>query len=413
MSKLHRISPKRSTPALGSVVFVHGLGGDAYATWRHGKDHELFWPKWLADDFPQFDIYSLAYDAAPTAWLGATMPIFDRAKQVLTWLEPLANKPIVFICHSLGGLLVKQMIRTASTSGFDNWRPLANQTKGVVFLGTPHTGADLAGTLNRLGTILGTTVSITELAKNNTSLLDINEWYRNNSATQLKIKTLPFYESQKTHGFLVVDQSAADPTIQGIAAIPAEGSHITMCKPESRDEFLYVTIERFVRGCFSAELNKHHSITSDGRSGSIDFKPKQTSLPSLPTEAMAWLLAIKNYPAVKPYEIPYEVIQSFAQSFPTMTSAKAFINSVSALRAKLNPENNTEQQILVRPQDLPIAPASPIDFWTEVLTLAGGKSRRTLATFTVAPNAPTPELYGSEAVQAFFEFKTILENSPE
>lgn len=407
MSRLHKISNKRTQPSLGGVIFVHGLGGDAFATWQKGKDPNLFWPQWLADDFPQLDIYSLSYEAAPLAWLGTTMPIFDRAKQTLTWLEPLAEKPLVFICHSLGGLLVKQMIRLASTGGIDNWRAIANQTRGVVFLGTPHTGADIAGTLSRLGTILGTSVSITELAKNSPSLRDINEWYRN-SARRLNIKTLPFYEKQPTHGILVVDETAADPTIEAVAAIPLDGTHLTMCKPESREDFLYVTVERFIWTCFSAELSQQVQLPKEqANSGTLDTRSLVSRNRS---ESETWLLGIKNYPAVKPHEIPYETIKAFARAYSTLPAARNFINGVNALRIKLNPEKNTEQQILIEPHDLGMSPGNFIDFWTEVLTLAGNKSRRTLAAFTVAPNAPDPALYGSEAVNAFSELRRTLES---
>ncbi|MBH5402765.1 hypothetical protein HZZ13_33960 [Bradyrhizobium sp. CNPSo 4010] len=407
MSKLHKISSKRTQPGLGAVIFVHGLGGDAFATWRKGKESSSFWPQWLAEDLEQLDVYSLSYEASPVAWLGTTMPIFDRAKQILTWLEPLSERPIVFICHSLGGLLVKQMIRLASTGGFANWRALANQTRGVVFLGTPHTGADIAGTLDRLGAILGTSVSMTELAKNSPHLRDINEWYRN-SARPLNIKTLPFYEKQPTHGILVVDETAADPTIESVAAIPLDGTHLTMCKPESREDFLYVTVERFVRSCFRAELSEQELLPN----GQADSTGLSRVSPALHSESTSekWLLGIKNYPAVKPYEIPFEAIKAFARAYPTLPAAKNFINGVNALRIKLNPENNTEQQILVEPHDLGMSPGNFIDFWTEVLTLAGHKSRRTLATFTVAPNAPNPALYGPEATHAFNELRRTLES---
>jgi len=407
LSRLHRISKKRIQPSRGTVIFVHGLGGDAFATWRKGKEESLFWPQWLADDFPQLDIYSLSYEAAPLAWLGTTMPIFDRAKQTLTWVEPLSEKPLVFICHSLGGLLVKQMIRLASTGGIDNWRAIADQTRGVVFLGTPHTGADIAGTLSRLGTILGTSVSITELAKNSPSLRDINEWYRN-SARGLNIKTLPFYEKQPTHGILVVDETAADPTIEAVAAIPLDGTHLTICKPESREDLLYVTIERFIWTCFSTELNGQDSLSKEQVNSPTLENPSRLSCSR--SESEKWLLGIKNYPAVKPHEIPYETIKAFARTYSTLPAARNFINGVNALRIKLNPEHNTEQQILIEPHDLGMSPGNFIDFWTEVLTLAGNKSRRTLAAFTIAPNAPDPALYGPDAVHAFNELRRTLES---
>src|SRR5208283_181851 len=70
----------------GNVVFVHGLGGHVYDTWRRGADDATFWPLWLAEDIEGLTVYSLAYDAPPTNWLGTAMPLQDRAVNVLDCL---------------------------------------------------------------------------------------------------------------------------------------------------------------------------------------------------------------------------------------------------------------------------------------------------------------------------------------
>jgi hypothetical protein len=66
-----------------NVVFVHGLGGHAYDTWRRSAEGSAFWPAWLARDIPGLAVWTLAYEAPPTNWFGPAMPIQDRAKNVL------------------------------------------------------------------------------------------------------------------------------------------------------------------------------------------------------------------------------------------------------------------------------------------------------------------------------------------
>ncbi|MCI0467578.1 MAG: hypothetical protein L0Y57_11330 [Beijerinckiaceae bacterium] len=54
--------------AHASVIFVHGLGGHAYDTWRrdtkkNAAEDASFWPLWLAEDVAGTTVYALAYEA--------------------------------------------------------------------------------------------------------------------------------------------------------------------------------------------------------------------------------------------------------------------------------------------------------------------------------------------------------------
>src|ERR1700704_3002867 len=77
-----------------NVVFVHGLGGHAYDTWRNAKA-SAFWPAWLSRDVPGLTAWTLAYEAPPTNWFGSAMPIQDRAKNVF---ESLLGVPRIKEC---------------------------------------------------------------------------------------------------------------------------------------------------------------------------------------------------------------------------------------------------------------------------------------------------------------------------
>ena len=49
-----------------NIIFVHGLGGHAYDTWRRAPDDNSFWPLWLAEDVEGISVWTLAY-AAPAS----------------------------------------------------------------------------------------------------------------------------------------------------------------------------------------------------------------------------------------------------------------------------------------------------------------------------------------------------------
>ena len=74
------------------------------------------------------------------------MPLYDRANNTLDLLEleDIGRRPLAFICHSLGGLLIKQVLRNARDAANPSWQAIVRHTQLLVFLSTPHSGANLA-----------------------------------------------------------------------------------------------------------------------------------------------------------------------------------------------------------------------------------------------------------------------------
>ncbi len=64
--------------------------------------------------------------------------VTDRTAQFLAYLEAhdVGAQPVIFICHSLGGLLAKQALRHAFDREGPKLKNLLEQTRGIVFLGT-------------------------------------------------------------------------------------------------------------------------------------------------------------------------------------------------------------------------------------------------------------------------------------
>jgi pimeloyl-ACP methyl ester carboxylesterase len=231
-----------------NVVFVHGLGGHAYDTWQRNGDDKTLWPAWLARDVPGLEAWALAYDAPPSNWFGTGMVLQDRAKNVLECLlgQPeLRGHPLVFVCHSLGGLVVKQALRAADDRCDFGTAEAAflDSVKGVVFIATPHSGSLHATLLDTLRLIAWPSASTLDLVKNNAGLRDLNVWYRNWSGS---IHHKVFYEKRGTTAGVIVADDSSDPGLLRVDPVPIDADHIDICKPADDGDLVYTRTRDFI-----------------------------------------------------------------------------------------------------------------------------------------------------------------------
>jgi tetratricopeptide (TPR) repeat protein len=251
MSRIVRIASWKGTPR-ASVVFVHGLGGHVYDTWRCAADDDTFWPLWLARDVEGLAVYSLAYEAPASNWLGTSMALQDRAVNIFEVLltEPgLRTGPVIFVCHSLGGLIVKKVLLNLQQQS--KRRPeaadLLERVTEVVFAATPHTGSAQATWLDRLRFLAWPSSIARILVANDPSLRDINVAYRGLADEGRSIlRHQIFYETRDTAAGGIVDEASADPGLPGDPPVPIDADHISIVKPRDRSSLLYMRVRQFV-----------------------------------------------------------------------------------------------------------------------------------------------------------------------
>ena len=234
------------------VVFVHGLTGDRFSTWQ-ADDQASFWPGWLATDFTDINFYTAGYDSAVFAkvFVGGGPTIIDRATMLLDALmsRPVTAPAVVLIAHSLGGLIVKQMLRRCHDSADQNHKLFLAGVRGVVFLGTPHQGAQAASSVSAVLSLFLST-SVKQLAYGESQLDDLNEWFRN-WAGNSDIVIRAYYETDKTKGVTIVDKVTANPHVHGCDPIALPSDHIGMCKPASREAQLHQSVCAMLRDMLS------------------------------------------------------------------------------------------------------------------------------------------------------------------
>ncbi|KAF3002784.1 hypothetical protein E8E14_000058 [Neopestalotiopsis sp. 37M] len=204
-------SPPEGVEAVANICFVHGLFGGPWKSFsakRQKSDAEssvqtangsstnqstlnkkgekkVFWPRELLPlSVNNVRIFTFGYDADIGKFMGAAglNSLFQHARNLLNASINLLEQtpeplPIIFVAHSLGGLVVKQALNQSATSTDSKKNRVLGYTRGIIFLGTPHHGSS-AATYGRAAFRLGKTVAfqsaniklLTALERNSESL---------------------------------------------------------------------------------------------------------------------------------------------------------------------------------------------------------------------------------------------------
>lgn len=111
------------------------------------------WPeKLLPDVIPSTRILTWGYDADVNGFFSSASQnhIYQHANNLLSDLTDLRSSsrdeevPIIFVAHSLGGIVVKAALNQSSSVVDTQLKKIAQVTYGVIFLGTPHRGSSSA-----------------------------------------------------------------------------------------------------------------------------------------------------------------------------------------------------------------------------------------------------------------------------
>lgn len=262
---LHLIYRPDNVVPKADIVFIHGLGGTSRSTWSKNRDPDLFWPQMflpLEQDICDMRIYTYGYNAeVMKAGARSTTSILDFAKNLLYDLRffiddaaadlNIGKLPIIFVAHSMGGLVVKEAYIQGSTD--PHYQDLIRNVTAILFLATPHRGSNFAEILNRIlsvSLISAPKEYVNDLTKNSATLQRINETFRH-VVKGLDIVSL--YETRPTRiGFdgnriMVVEKDSSILGYPGEISKGLDADHHTVCKYSDRDDPNYVTVRNFIR----------------------------------------------------------------------------------------------------------------------------------------------------------------------
>ena len=142
------------------------------------------------------------------------------------------TRPLVFIAHSLGGLVMQQALVTAREHRTDYLRQIETHTKGICFLGTPHRdvsfaswGEKAARVMNIFKPVNHQMVSLLE--PDSKALLELRRSFHNvlekRKEEGARISVVCFYETVPSFRSCIVSEQSA--TIDGEPSFPIFANH--------------------------------------------------------------------------------------------------------------------------------------------------------------------------------------------
>ncbi|RFU30301.1 hypothetical protein B7463_g6063, partial [Scytalidium lignicola] len=239
--------------SLVDIVFVHGLIGDREKTWT-AKSGDAPWPQVLLPArIPNGRFLTFGYDAYVTDWRGMVSKnrIGNHSWNLLTTLATYReddctnDRPIIFVCHSLGGLVCEDALSTARQRPEKHLQKVLHHTRGIIFLGTPHHGSGLALWAERLAKVIGllkqTNPEILSVLQADSEVLariqdSFHTMIRSrNQDGLLPIEITCFFEEIPLPGVgLVVPSHSA--VLPGYIPIPIRSNHLDMTKFDSAED---------------------------------------------------------------------------------------------------------------------------------------------------------------------------------
>ncbi|GKU22800.1 unnamed protein product [Fusarium langsethiae] len=264
------------------IVAIHGLNGHYSKTWstRSAKGGKINWLKdMLPERIPNARIMSFGYNAN-VQFSKSTTGISDFVEGLLADLMSCRTshqektRPIIFICHSLGGIVFKQALVRARER--DRYTDLLTHIRGVAFFGTPHGGSSSADFGKVLASILKAstlgintnTKVINDLKKNSQALYEITQSFVDRSKA---LHIVTFYATEKMDfvNAQIVAKDSAILNLPNEIPVPLDGNRSTICKfsdyGAGKRSFTRVCshLEEMINDLVKNEVSYHTNLSYD------------------------------------------------------------------------------------------------------------------------------------------------------
>lgn len=240
-----------------TVVFIHGILSSGDKCWRH--ENGTHWPNLLAseNDMNSTGIYEFTYKTDFFSGTYRLSDVVDTLKEFLKIDGVLKSNNIVFVCHSMGGIVARKFIVERAIKFVNNKSKL-----GLFLLASPSLGSKYANWLGPLARLLGQTqAEALRFSENNTWLMDLDHDFKNlKEGNDIEIvgKELvedTFIALKKWFRKQIVPPLSGSRYFGESYKVP-DSDHFSISKLESREAIQHRLLVKFIKE-FSTEAIMH------------------------------------------------------------------------------------------------------------------------------------------------------------
>lgn len=235
-----------------TVVFIHGINSSE-ACWRHSNG--TYWPELLRDEnnFSSIGVYVFSYRTTFMRSNYSLGDVVDSLKEYLALDEVLQHSRVIFVCHSMGGIVARRFLVTQQLELLRN----GLREVGLFLVASPSLGSNYANMLGYLINVMGvsrfignTQTEALKFSQKNTWLNDLHKDFINlRDVDGFKIKgkelieelsIIPFTQEQIVEPFSGAIYFPDSITVPG-------SDHSTIARPESNQSFQHRLLCNFIR----------------------------------------------------------------------------------------------------------------------------------------------------------------------
>lgn len=165
--------------------------------------------------------------------------------------------PIIIVCHSMGGLVSKRAV--VLSHQIPVYEKIATRIKAIIFIATPHSGSNLAGTLDRLFRMSsGLKPYLEDLGRNSNTVQTINAEFPTHS---LGLLLHSFYETKPLSIGGLRDVMIV-PKAEAVLNYPHEqsallyGDHRSICKYADATDHNFIAVWQALAACLKVSKDQ-------------------------------------------------------------------------------------------------------------------------------------------------------------